>query len=273
MNRFIRVLVPFLVLATVGCNMVIADDTCDHTEDRNASLDAAGATRLVVDAGAGSLMVEGDPQATTLEATGVACASRQSDLAGVRLTAERQGDTLYVTAGTPDIQWGNARLDLEIRMPASLEVEIEDGSGGTTVRKVASLDLTDGSGAIEVADVGGAVKISDGSGGITVTGVGRGLAIDDGSGGIEVAGVGGEVRISDGSGGITVSDVGGDVIVDEDGSGGISILRVAGSVLVREDGSGGIDVTDVQGSFTVERDGSGGIDHQGVVGQVSIPRD
>ena len=266
----IPLLLATIVSSTLACQVVIADG-CDHTAPREATLEAAGATRLVVDTGAGSLDVRGVAGAAELRARGTACASRESILEDIRLVAERRGDTLYVETRFPDFNTGTAKLDLEIEVPDGLEVEIEDGSGSTIVQRIASLSLRDGAGEIEVTDVRGAVTIEDGSGEIEVLGVGGDLSIEDGSGEIELRGIGGRVTIEDGSGGITVRDADGDVIVDEDGSGSIDIAGVGGSVLIREDGSGGIRVADVRGDFTVERDGSGGISTENVDGRVSIP--
>ncbi len=259
------------LVPNVACHVVIADSDCSHTAPREAKIDATGATRLVFEAGAGSLEVHGTPGLTEVRAHGTACASRDSMLDSIQIETERRGDTVYVTTRIPEVHYGSAALDLSIEVPAQLAVEGRDGSGESTIRSVASLDFHDGSGTIEISDVAGQVRIEDGSGALRVLGVGGDLEIEDGSGAIEVKGVSGTVRLSDGSGEMTVSDVGRDVVVDEDGSGGMEITGVGGNVLVRRDGSGGIRVRDVQGDFTVARDGSGGIDFDGVHGRVSIP--
>ena len=263
-------LLATLVSSTLACQVVIADD-CDRTAPREATLEAAGATRLVIDVGAGSLDVRGVAGATEVRAHGIACASRESILEDIRLVAERRGDTLYIETRFPELHTGTALLDLEIEAPDGLEVEIEDGSGSTTVRGVASLSLRDGSGELEVSDVRGSVTIDDGSGEIELLGIGGDVSIEDGSGEIDLRGIGGRIVIEDGSGEIDVRDADGDVIVDDDGSGSIDIAGVGGSVLIREDGSGSIRVEDVRGDFTVERDGSGGISSDNVDGRVSIP--
>jgi len=226
---------------------------CDHTADREAFVDAAGARLIEIEAGAGSLEVEGRDGLSQVEVRGTACASREGDLDDVRIVTRRSGDRVTVIAEIPDGRvWGEARLDLEIAVPAGLAVKIDDGSGSLRARKVASLEIVDGSGEIDVEEVAGD------------------LVIDDGSGGIRVRGVGGEVRIEDGSGEIDVNRAG-SVVIEEDGSGEIDVAEVDGDVLVRADGSGGISVREVGGDFTVRRDGSGGIRHEGVAGRVSVP--
>ncbi|HEX6201498.1 MAG TPA: hypothetical protein VF100_00765 [Thermoanaerobaculia bacterium] len=244
-----------LALPLAGCFDVLADwDDCSVEEPRNATLDAAGATRLEIDAGAGSLAVSSAPGAGAVTVRGTACAPDAERLAGVELVTERRGDTLFVEAVFAEDVRGQRRLDLVIEVPASLAVAIDDGSGPIDVRGVASLSIDDGSGEIEVRGVAGDVDIEDGSGAITVGDVGGSLRLDDGSGGIDVA------------------DVQGDVRIDDDGSGGIEIRGVGGSVEIGEDGSGGIVARGVGGDFTLHRDGSGTVDVE-ADGKVTLPRD
>lgn len=266
----VRVHLPIIVMTAscLACQVVIADD-CDLTAPRAATIEAEGATRVVIDAGAGSLEVRGVAGSTELRARGTACASRESVLEAIELAADRRGDTLRLETRFPRNLRGAARLDLEVEVPAGLEVLIDDGSGSIVVRGVETLSVKDGSGPIEVSDVRGGVRIDDGSGDITLLGIGGDVAIDDGSGPIDLRGIGGSVRIDDGSGGIDVRDVDGDVRV-EDGSGSIRIAGVGGSVIVEEDGSGDIRVEDVRGDFIVEDDGSGDVDFARVDGRVTV---
>lgn len=267
-----RAALSLTILAASGlaCQVAIGE-TCDHTAPREATLAASGATRVVIDAGPGSLEVHG-VAGTELRARGTACASRESLLDDVRLIADRQGDTLHLETRFPRNYHGTARLDLEVEVPADLDVVVDDGSGAIDVEGVAALTIHDGSGGIRVSDVAGAVDIEDGSGEIDLLGIGGDLTVDDGSGAIDIRGAGGRVRIDDGSGEITVHDVDGDVIL-EDGSGSMSIAGVGGNVVVEEDGSGSIRVEDVRGDFRVKHDGSGGVDYARIDGRVSIDDD
>ena len=252
-----------LVLPLAGCFDVFADweDDCSVEEPRQASLDAAGATRLEIVAGSGGLEVTGAADARSAEIRGTACAPDAERLAGIELVAERRGDTLYVeTVFAEDVR-GSRRLSLEIAAPAGLEVSIVDGSGPIAVRGFAAVEIEDGSGEIAVARIAGDVDIVDGSGPIEVTGVDGDVRLEDGSGEIEVRGVRGSLRIAeDGSGPIAATDVGRDVQIVEDGSGGIELTGVGGSVTIDEDGSGGITARRVRGDFTLHRDGSGNVD-------------
>jgi hypothetical protein len=232
------------------------DWSCDAKAPREATVDASGAKQVRVLARAGELKIHGRQGASSVTVQGTACASNEGALADVKLVAERRGTIVYIEASIPENNWfgGQGALDLDIEVPASIALEVDDGSGEASVTGVASLKIEDGSGELTIADVAGAVSV------------------DDGSGSLKVTGVGGEVRIKDGSGEITIRDVG-SVRIDEDGSGGVQIANVKGDVLIDDDGSGSIDVREVAGNFTVEDDGSGSIEHHGVHGRVRIPSD
>jgi hypothetical protein len=209
---------------------------CDETAPRRATLSAAGASRIVVIGRAGSLKVRGQ-RGSEVVASGTACASDKALLDEIQLTATRRGTEIEVEAVIPERKgfFGNASLDFEVALPSNVPIVVKDGSGSLRVSDVASLEITDGSGGMEVHNVGGNLKVRDGSG---------------------------EMRIE---------DVSGDVVI-VDGSGSIDIRGVQRSVRIAADGSGGIDVSDVRGDFIVERDGSGGVDYARVAGRVSIPR-
>ncbi len=227
---------------------------CGQTAPREGSADAAGARSIRVLAKAGALKIRGVAGASAVTVKGTACASRAAGLDEIKLVVERRGDVVHVEAITPEWNWGSAALDMDIDLPNSIPLDVDDGSGSTEVRDVAGL------------------RITDGSGELTIDGVRGDVTVDDGSGSLQISNVGGAVTLTDGSGEIVVRQAG-SVLVKEDGSGSIRISDVRGNVVVRNDGSGSIDVRDVAGDFTVDDDGSGGIEHQGVRGQVKIPSD
>ncbi len=264
-------------LAPLALTPALADGDCRFSAPREATLDAAGASLLVLSAEAGSLRIEGKEGLSQVLVRGTACASSEGDLDEITLETGRDGDRLRVEAKTPngDDGWGwnrYARLDLAVEVPTDLALEVSDGSGSIEVERTDSIVIRDGSGSIEIREVTGSVQIVDGSGEIEIRGVRGDVTLTDGSGEIDVRDVEGRVVVEeDGSGSILIADVRGDVVIDEDGSGGIEIERVGGGVRIRSDGSGGIRVVDVTGGFTVEDDGSGGISFDRVGGAVRIP--
>jgi hypothetical protein len=231
-----------------------------YTAPRNALVDAAGARTVEVEAGAGSLRVEGKPGLRQVQVTGTARSSSQQLLNQIRLIAERRGDVVFIKADMPDENWrsGNdfnysAALDLVIQVPQGLNAEISDGSGDAEVLNVGSVEATDGSGDFSLIGAAGRVHITDGSGNL------------------KIENVGGDVSVNDGSGEIDVRNVSGSFTVEADGSGGIYATDVRGSVIVENDGSGGIDVNKIGKDFRVESKGSGDIDYVEVSGKVDIP--
>lgn len=211
----------------------------DYTTVRELKLDAKGIENLEIDAGAGGMDVRGIGGLDALEviATIIVPESAEDEAMTrmekqMRLSLDRSGDRARLVSHFEQGASGwepGARIDLEIRMPSGIAVEIEDGSGS-----------------IDLVDLGGDVAITDGSGSITVQGVGR-LSIDDGSGSIDVASADGDVSIVDGSGSIRIRSVAGSVTID-DGSGSINVNDVEQDLIILDDGSGGFSYADVRGT-------------------------
>jgi len=245
-----------LLAASAPARASLWDWECDQKAPREATVNAAGARQVRVIARAGELKIHGRDGASAVAVHGTACASNESRLADVKLVAERRGDVVYIEAAVPEDGWfgGQGALDLDIEVPMSIALDVDDGSGSADIENVASLKIEDGSGDLAIDDVRGDVTV------------------EDGSGSLDIDKVGGQVRIRDGSGEIIVREAG-SVLIDEDGSGGVELTGVHGNVVVRDDGSGSISVRDVGGDFTVEDDGSGSIDHHDVRGRVRIPAD
>jgi hypothetical protein len=230
-----------------------------YTSPRNAEVSTTGARVIRIDAGAGLLRVEGRTDISQVRIRGTAKASRRNMLDEIRLIAERRGTEVYIKADIPEerTSWRfgdyERALDLVIEVPASLPLEVDDGSGEAEFVNTGRLDLEDGSGEITVRGGRGNVEIADGSGNVTIEGVE------------------GSVRVHDGSGNIRARNVTGSFVVSEDGSGDIDVSNVGGEMRVENDGSGNIDVDRIAGDFVVESDGSGTIRYDTVKGSVSIP--
>lgn len=227
------------------------------------TLAASGCRLLRIDCGAGSLKVVGEGNLDKIEVNAVLDVRglAENELPDfkkehVELKLEQTGDRAALIAKIESGFWlenlfggHDARIDLEVRLPRRLALEVEDGSGDIEIREIdGGLDLEDGSGSIKVSNVQGAVKI------------------DDGSGDMRLSGLSGRIIISDGSGDIELKNGGGDVSL-EDGSGEIGIYRIAGSVRI-DDGSGDIVIDGVEKDVTIEEAGSGGLEIHNVKGRV-----
>jgi len=251
----------------------LSAEPCLKSAARTAQLEAAGATKAVITAGAGELRVRGERGRAQLQADGQACGSSQAVLDQIQLESRREGATLIIKTVLPEggVSDGYARLDLTVVLPDNLEVSIEDSSGPFALQNVRSAVLTDSSGDLEIRDIAGDLTVTDSSGQIEIARVGGNLSVNDGSGDLAIDEVRGEVRIPvDSSGNIRIRRAG-SVHIVTDSSGDISIAQVLGDVLVDNDSSGDIAVTQVGGKFTVSNDGSGSIRQQNVAGAVSLP--
>lgn len=225
------------------------------------TLPAGGLKALAIDCGAGYLKVRGQEGLERVEAVATLRVSgageaelREFRKERVTLKLEAIGAKAVLTSridGTFDLGklFGgrDAVIDLDVRLPRGLDLDVDDGSGDLAIRAIdGRLEIEDGSGDITLEQIAGAVVIEDGSGSMLLRRIGGDLEIDDGSGDIELQDAGGAVAIEDGSGGIDVRGVQGPVSVD-DGSGDIVIDGVEKGVTIEEAGSGDLEIRNVKG--------------------------
>ncbi|MGH7504806.1 MAG: hypothetical protein ACRELX_04115 [Longimicrobiales bacterium] len=227
-----------LFIATCAFAAVFGDgepQDCRYEAERDGTVAVADARLLVVEAGAGSLHVEGRTDARNVQIRGRACASDRELLEQLDFDAARRGDAIEVITREVDSDGGwrgrrYARLDLVIELPAGFAAAIHDGSGELLLRDLGETMVEDGSGEIHISDIAGPLELDDGSGELTIRDVDGDVAIEDGSGEIDITGVAGTVRIDDASGSIVVDDIGGSFVVTSDGSGSIRHSGVRGTV-------------------------------------------
>ncbi len=213
----------------------------DYEEVRHLTLDAGGVNTVEIEAGAGSLEVHGNPNARKISVTALIQVPGKSEEKAQKviesklvLTLERDGDTAVLNGYFDSSRWGwgdSASVRLEVEVPESVGLDIEDGAGSIKIADVlGDIIVEDGSGSLQMTNIGGEVRVIDGSGSISVERVGGDLSIKDGSGSITVQDVRGSVVIDDGSGGIEVTDVDADLIIKGDGSGSLNFARINGRV-------------------------------------------
>ncbi len=289
------------MLATVVLSPAArAENACRYRADRAAEISADGIRKVVVRAGAGSLEIRGEPGRKRIQASGEACAADKEHLEQRQIYTKRSFSTLVISTSPissflDPSSWftsdtGEGHLNLSIKVPAGIDIDVEDGSGDAHISNVGDLDITDGSGSLHIEDIDGSLELVDGSGDLTIARVRGSLSLKDGTGDVEIEQVSGDVEIAnDGSGGIAIRDVQGDVTIGNDGSDDIRIERVGGSVeigndgsgeiyisrvkhdvAVKHDGSGAIVVEDVDGDLTIGEDGSGGIRHSRIGGSIKV---
>jgi len=222
-------------------------------QTKTLTLDAGKISALKIEAGAGGMTVKA-ADIDRVEVTARIYQEKAHDNYCLSLTRENNRAMLE-SASCRDNRFDNhdIRIDLTILVPQALALDISDGSGFIEVDGVASAKIADGSGYIDIRNIAGQVDISDGSGSITAENILSNLDISDGSGGIEVRTVDGDLAISDGSGSIEVVSVTGAVVIT-DGSGSISVSQ-AGSFELLADGSGKVDVRNITGKVVMNGHG------------------
>ncbi len=226
-------------LMAFALTAVVVSTTWSHEETRKLTLSADGIQGIEIESGAGILVVEGDGDQITVDATiRIREASREEaeeflDRYMV-LTLEKRGASAILRSFFEDgweASWREKSIDLVVKLPKRLHVDVQDGSGAVTIRGVdGEVRVDDGSGSIDASDLGGDVRIDDGSGSVKIRNVKGNVTVDDGSGEITIMDVGGTVKVSDGSGSIDINGVAQDVIIRSSGSGGVSINNVKGRV-------------------------------------------
>ena len=229
----------FIVMAMFTASLAHAG-WADYEGVRDLELDADGISRLMINAGAGSMYVTGVAglDKITVKATIVVPDEDEDD--AVRMIDKKIRLSLQKDAGDARLEaWfesgfmsfgSSPTIALEVSVPQGMAVDIDDGSGSIDIVDVAGdITIDDGSGSIDVSNVAH-VKIDDGSGSIDIVNAAGDVSIVDGSGSISVRHVAGSVTIDDGSGSIKVSDIDADLVIVDDGSGSLTFSDIRGTV-------------------------------------------
>ncbi|MDR3389153.1 MAG: DUF4097 family beta strand repeat-containing protein [Rudaea sp.] len=252
---------------------------CSYSAERNLDIDPAGLHALVLKLGSSDLKARGVPGLARIEVRGKACASEESKLAALTIDQSRNGDRLTVTPNQASAQtfsvFGSnyAYIDLEVRVPATLPVEVKASSGDADIADIAALDFDSHSGDLIVHHVSSDVVVEVHSGDVKADDLGSLEVRRAGSGDVHARNVHGEVKVGHiGSGDLGFDDVAKSVRVESVGSGDITVNRAGGDVVIGSIGSGDVNVSDIGGDFTVQSAGSGDIHHHGVKGKISVPR-
>ena len=230
---------------------------CKFSDLIEREVNADNVAFLHVTAGAGELEITGQNR-QNIKIVARLCSNNEEALRGMNVSDKTNNKTLRIQTQFPkDSFWGRdhkTSIDLALFVPQSLALKVKDSSGSTEIAKVASLDIVDSSGELNIEDIAGDVIVVDSSGALNIENIN------------------GNVTITDSSGDIEVRSVEHNLTIEVDSSGAIEADHIKGHVLVKVDSSGAIIVNNVNGDFTVTKDSSGGIKHNGVKGRVSLPK-
>ena len=242
----------------LGSTVAWAD--CEHERVIDKTLDVASADQLRIVAGAGDLEIRGEAGRDDVRVIGTICASKEEWAAESDVDTQ-EGRNALVAVVMPDVDWNMSwtgkryvYIDLDVRVPQSLALDIMDSSGDIEIDGTGSLTLKDSSGDIEIEDVAGVISLEDSSGDIDIIDLDGDLVVEH-----------------DSSGDLYGRGVTGSVLVKKDSSGDIRFKEVDQDVIVERDSSGSIIADAVGGDFRVLKDGSGDIRHSNVAGEVQLP--
>jgi hypothetical protein len=236
-----------LALATSGLLSLAACTVSSPTlqDTRTLEVSVAPGSGFMIEAGSGSLELQGEADRSTIEVEAEIWQVEPNDDYTLTLETDGDGVARLVSRHGSGIGANADRIDLSVVVPESLELHVDDGSGSVRVSDLTgNVEIDDGSGSIAAARIGGDLTVDDGSGSFRAEDIGGSLSIQDNSGSITIDGIDGDVTIDDGSGSITVRNVGGVVSVS-DGSGSINVDG-AGDFDLRDDGSGSVNVDNIR---------------------------
>lgn len=265
---FIFALVPAFAFA----------NECRFTAPRDFDVDAAGLDTIAFALGASDVTVEGVPGLAKVEVRGKACASDQSWLAGLTVDQQRSGDRFTITPHEGRDTTGSwfdvsyATIELHVRVPAKLAIDIKTRSGDADVSNAAALAFDASSGDLRVDKIAGPLTVEVSSGDVTGGAIGSLEVRRTGSVDVTLHDVRGDVQVArSGSGDLHFDKVGGNVGIGHVGSGDVWASHVERDVTVDSIGSGDVSVDAVGGNFSVHSAGSGDVRHQNVRGTVAVP--
>lgn len=235
---------------------------CEYEKRIDQTLDLSASSELVVNAGAGSLEVNGTKSGRLATIKGRVCVS-QEDWLDQSVVTTHKGQRAEITVELPeadgDLSFVSRRyayLDLELEVPNHVTLKIRDGAGNMMISDVGAVNVEDSSGDIEIEDSMGPVVVKDSSGDIQINDITTSVTIE-----------------SDGSGDIEGENIYGSVLVGDDSSGDIQFENIGRDLTIERDSTGDIHARKVLGNFHVISDSSGKISSAKIMGDVILPDD
>lgn len=247
-----------LIFLFAGCSQ-----EAQYTETETLELEVSGLRMIEINAGDGDIGIRGVDGSDTISVTG------EIDIAGkdsgtVRQVLEKQmdfslegrGNTAVLTARFRklffllDLFQGQTRkLNLDVRVPSTIEVVIIDGDGDLYISDIRNdVTVTDNGGKIDIQNVRGDIEVSDHAGSMVLTDTAGKIQIEDKSEDIELEKCSGPVQIVDTTGAIRVFRCTGSLSI-EDSGGEIYIEEHEGDVRLKARGRGDIVLKGIRGDL------------------------
>lgn len=226
--------------------------------------------RLVIRNGAGRVTIRRGEEGVISVAATKRASGFGIDPENMQIGYDQRGDMLniFTRVSWNIFQFGLRSIDFEITVPASCDIQLQNGSGRIAVQGTSGdIRLRTGSGGVEAYDLQGQIAIKTGSGGIRLGTLQGNMLVSTGSGGVKGDGLQGQLSLNTGSGGIALYQ---SLLADSSristGSGGISFegaLDPRSNTEIKT-GSGGISLRlPANSAFTLDaRTGSGGVHNE-----------
>src|SRR5581483_2595246 len=231
-----RIIVGLVLSLATGAALATE---CKYSAERNFDVDPAGLRTLAFELGSSDLHARGVAGLAKIEVRGRACASEESRLAGLNVEQRRDGDRLVLVTHQAESQtfslFGSnyAYIDLEVRLPATLPVEVRARSGDADIADVAALDFSSHSGDLVAHGIKGDMVVDVHSGDVRAEDIGSLAVRHAGSGDVTARNVHGEVTVGQvGSGDLVFDDVARSVHVGSVGSGDVTVNHAGGNVAI-----------------------------------------
>lgn len=219
--------------------------------------------RLVINNGSGAVTIrrgnEGEISVAAIKrASGIGI-----DTERIQINYNQYGDTLDISGhmAWSFLQFGLRAVDFEITVPASCDVELQNGGGAVAVQDTRGvIRVRTGGGSIQAHDLQGQIEMKTGGGRIEASNLQGLIAIKTGGGRIEAQNLEGKIAMKTGGSKIILSNVrgqltastgGGRVEVSQCALRGESSVTTGGGKIIY-DGS-----LDTQGSYKFQTGGGG----------------
>jgi DUF4097 and DUF4098 domain-containing protein YvlB len=163
--------------------------------------------QLNIDTGAGDLEITGKAGQSKISVVAKVFGEELSDDDYI-LSLKKEGDKAVLIARFNDKTYNSEKIDLEVSMPSSLALSVDDKSGDISIESVSNgLILNDCSGDVELSNIAGLVRIEDRSGDVVGEDLRGDVSINDRSGDININGAADFKLKNDGSGDVSLRNI------------------------------------------------------------------
>ena len=154
---------------------------------------------------------------------------------GINIVDHQTGDQVDIEVRFPrrlfQMNWGNRRVDIEIKTPLNADLDLHTGDGNVDVQGIkGTLLLRSGDGHLNLSELQGTLRASTGDGNIDMRNVRGDLTLHTADGRIDLSGIDGSLRAETGDGRVRVNGRF-DVLDVKTGDGGIDAVAADGSKL------------------------------------------